>query len=146
MSEERQPGILIVDDEPVVGRTVSGALAELSDDLVVVTSGAAAIAACTERAFDVVISDMRMPGMDGVELLAQLAHSYPSMRRIILTGHADLERTMGAINAGRVHRYLTKPCPIDDLRTAVAGEWDAARKERQEINRLRDVIDKLADT
>ena len=146
MNQDRQPGILIVDDEPVVGRTVSATLRSVTADIEVVESGAAAIDACLKRAFDIVISDMRMPGMSGVELLAELARGYPSMRRIILTGHADLEQTMAAINAGRVHRYLTKPCPMEDLLKAVEGEWEAARKERQEINRLRGVIDKLADS
>ena len=83
--------------------------------------------------------------MDGVELLRLLAHDYPSMRRVILTGHAELEQTMAAINSGRVHRYLTKPCPVEDLVNAVRDELEAGRKERLEITRLREIIDNLSD-
>lgn len=142
---EREPGILVVDDEAVVGRTVKATLEALTSDIVVARSGAEAVRVCKSRAFDLVISDMRMPGMDGVELLRLLAHDYPSMRRVILTGHAELEQTMAAINSGRVHRYLTKPCPVEDLVNAVRDELEAGRKERLEITRLREIIDNLSD-
>ena len=142
---EREPGILVVDDEAVVGRTVKATREALTSDIVVARSGAEAVRVCKSRAFDLVISDMRMPGMDGVELLRLLAHDYPSMRRVILTGHAELEQTMAAINSGRVHRYLTKPCPVEDLVNAVRDELEAGRKERLEITRLREIIDNLSD-
>ena len=142
---EREPGILVVDDEAVVGRTVKATLEAPTSDIVVARSGAEAVRVCKSRAFDLVISDMRMPGMDGVELLRLLAHDYPSMRRVILTGHAELEQTMAAINSGRVHRYLTKPCPVEDLVNAVRDELEAGRKERLEITRLREIIDNLSD-
>ncbi len=83
--------------------------------------------------------------MDGAELLHLLAHDYPSMRRIILTGYADLEQTVNAINSGRVHRYLTKPWPNDELVEAVREELAVSEKERSEITRLREVIRQLSD-
>ncbi len=141
----RTPGILVVDDEPAVGRIVRSSLRVLTEDIVVVQSGQEAIEACAARGFDVVISDMRMPGMDGTELLQLLAHDYPSMRRIILTGHADVEHTMKAINAGRVQRYLTKPWKNDELADVVREEIQLAEKERTEIVRLRSVIEKLSE-
>ena len=142
---DRQPGILVVDDEAVVGRNIATILEDLSDDVVYVQSGAEAVRQCETRAFDLVMSDMQMPGMDGVELLRLLAHDYPSMRRIVLTGHADLDKTMAAINAGRVHRYLTKPCPASDLLEAVGQELETSRRERLEITRLRKTIEQLSD-
>ena len=146
MSEDRQPGILVVDDEEIVGRTVKLALASITDDVVVVHSGADAVNLCQERAFDIVVSDMRMPEMDGVTLLRLLAHDFPSMRRVILTGHADMQQTLAAINSGRVHRYLTKPCPLDELVDAVNEELELGRKERLEITRLREVINSLSES
>ena len=143
-NETRSPGILIVDDEPGAARYVDTILSDLTDDRVVVHSGAEAIDICQRRAFDVVISDMQMPGMDGVELLRLLAHDYPSMRRIVLTGHADFERAAAAINAGRVHKYLTKPCPAEQMLDTVNQELEAARRERLEITRLRETIATLA--
>ena len=142
---DRQPGILVVDDEAVVGRNIATILEDLSDDVVYVQSGAEAVRQCETRAFDLVMSDMQMPGMDGVELLRLLAHDYPSMRRIVLTGHADLDKTMAAINAGRVHRYLTKPCPASDPLEAVGQELETSRRERLEITRLRKTIEQLSD-
>ncbi len=146
MAKDRSPGILVVDDEPSVSQVVKHTLANLTTDVVIADSGKEAIEICKTRSFDLVISDVRMPEMDGVELLQILAHDYPSMRRIILTGYADMEQTVGAINSGRVNRYLTKPWPGDDLVDAVAEELRIGEKERTEISRLRDVIDKLSDS
>ncbi len=146
MAKDRSPGILVVDDEPSVSQVVKHTLANLTTDVVIANSGKEAIEVCKTRSFDLVISDVRMPEMDGVELLQILSHDYPSMRRIILTGYADMEQTIGAINAGRVHRYLTKPWPGDELVDAVSEELHIAEKERTEISRLRDVIDKLSDS
>jgi response regulator RpfG family c-di-GMP phosphodiesterase len=145
MTEDRKPGILLVDDEPAVSKMVRIILSSLTPDIVVVESGDQAVEVCLTRAFDLVISDMKMPGMDGVELLHLLAHDYPSMRRIILTGHADLELTMNAINSGRVHRYLTKPWSKNALVDTVAEELTIGERERSEITRLRAVIDKLSE-
>ena len=144
-AKERSPGILIVDDEPTVSRVVKHTLAELTLDVVIADSGKEAIEICAHRSFDLVISDVRMPEMDGIELLQILAHDYPSMRRIILTGYADMDQTVNAINAGRVNRYLTKPWPGNDLVNVVSEELRIGEKDRLEISRLRDVIDKLSD-
>ncbi len=146
MTTDRIQSILVVDDEPQIGRLVRSSLSEITLDIVVVESAQEAITACLSRSFDLVISDMKMPGMDGIELLQHFAHDYPGMRRIILTGHADLEHTLDAINAGRVNRYLTKPWSNDDLVNAVREELKISERERQEINRLRSVIDKLSDS
>ena len=69
-----------------------------------------------------------------------VAHDYPSIRRIILTGHKESEYLMAAINPGRVHRYLTKPWPEEEM---LSVENYAAR-EREEITRLRSFIDHLS--
>ena len=72
MNEKTQlkPSFLVVDDEPAVGRLLKRALAPLTDDIVVVESAAEALTVCLGRSFDLVISDMRMPEMDGAELLS----------------------------------------------------------------------------
>ena len=111
-----------------------------------VESGRQAVDECLKRGFDLVISDLRMPGMNGIELLQLLAHDYPDMRRIVLTGYADLEQTMDAINAGRVHRFLTKPWVIKTLVDVVSEEFKISELERSEIMRLRAAIDRLSDS
>jgi response regulator RpfG family c-di-GMP phosphodiesterase len=142
---EYKTSILVVDDEPEVSRTVRRSLLSVTDDIVVANSGYEALDACLSRSFDLVISDMRMPGMNGVDLMRLLAHDYPSMRRIILTAYADLEQTMGAINAGRVHRYLTKPWKHNELAEVITEELRIYEKERSEIIRLRTAIEQLSD-
>jgi Response regulator containing a CheY-like receiver domain and an HD-GYP domain len=64
-----------------------------------------------EGPFAVIVTDMRMPGMTGVELLARTKDLYPDMVRLMLTGHADQETAMEAVNSGQIFRFLTKPCP-----------------------------------
>ena len=137
--------ILVVDDEFDVADTVQKLLESENHDVVIVQSGKEAIEACRLRSFNLVISDIRMPGMDGIGLLRVLAHDYPLMRRAILTGHMDVEETINAINLGRVHRYLTKPIKTRDLIAAVSEELRIGERERSEIIRLRRMIDKLSD-
>lgn len=66
-----------------------------------------------------VVSDMRMPGMNGAELLTRVRELYPDTVRMILSGQADLESTITAVNEGHIFRFLTKPCSEDVLRRAV---------------------------
>jgi len=142
---ESLPGLLIVDDELDVRNVLKEALSGLTDDIVLVESGQEAIKVCLSRSFDLVISDMRMPGMDGAELLKTLSRDYPSMRRIILTGYSDLDQTLKAINEGRVNRYLTKPFSIESLVQEVTDELKLGQRERSEISRLRRAINLLSD-
>lgn len=69
----------------------------------------------TQGPFAVVVSDMRMPGMDGVQLLGEVRQRAPDTVRIMLTGHADLQTTIEAVNEGNIFRFLTKPCPPETL-------------------------------
>jgi len=128
VNQNRVPGILLVDDEPAVGCMVGKMLAPLTTDIEVVKCGKEALYICLHRGFDVIVSDMRMPNMDGVELMRLLAHDYPSMRRVILTGHADLDQTMKATNTGRVNRYPTTPIVTKKLIGPIYEELESGEK------------------
>ena len=110
--------ILFVDDE----RHILDGLRDLLRkyrrewDMEFALGGQAAISALAERTFDAVITDMRMPVMDGASLLAQVAGLYPDMVRILLTGQADLNAAISAVNDGHIFRFLVKPCPSEVLR------------------------------
>jgi response regulator RpfG family c-di-GMP phosphodiesterase len=78
-------------------------------------SAAEGLEMMAEKTFDVVVSDMRMPGMDGIELLTQVKDKYPDTVRMMLTGNTDLETAIAAVNAGNVFRFLTKPCEPEML-------------------------------
>lgn len=111
--------ILLVDDEPNV---LSGYNRHLRKrfDLWTAAGGEAAIDSLSENGpFSVIVSDMRMPGMNGVELLAEFEKRAPETVRIMLTGNADQDTAANAINNGRIFRFLTKPCAPEDLARAV---------------------------
>jgi response regulator RpfG family c-di-GMP phosphodiesterase len=69
--------------------------------------------------FAVVVSDMRMPGMDGIQFLSRVAERCPDTVRIMLTGNADLGTAMAAVNEGRIFRFVTKPCPQEVMRNVL---------------------------
>jgi len=87
----------------------------------------------------VIISDQRMPGMSGTELLRVTADRYPNSIRIMLTGYTDVEDLVEAINEGKVFKYVTKPWEEDDLRTVVSQAVDThsvLHARTQELNRV----------
>lgn len=102
--------ILFVDDEPAVlqglRRSLRGQRSEW--DMAFVESGQKALEHLQNEATDVVITDMRMPGMDGAQLLERVAELHPEVIRIVLSGHSDDEMNLRA--AGVAHQYLNKPC------------------------------------
>jgi CheY-like chemotaxis protein len=112
--------VLFVDDEPYVLDSVRRQLRK-SCEVLTATSGLEALALLRDTGpVALVVSDMRMPGMNGAELLTRIHSEYPDTVRMILSGQADLESTISAINDGNIFRFLTKPCHEDALRRAVA--------------------------
>ncbi|MDR4506221.1 MAG: diguanylate cyclase [Candidatus Scalindua sp.] len=78
------------------------------------------VALANRGPFSIVISDFKMPGMDGIEFLSRVKGLFPDSVRIMLTGHADLQRSIDAVNKGNIFRFLTKPCDLDVLLSAIA--------------------------
>jgi DNA-binding NtrC family response regulator len=115
MSEQ----ILLVDDEPSL---LDGLRRVLSNEFSVHTAsgGDAGLNSLTESGpFAVVVSDMRMPGMNGVQFLRMVRERWPETVRLMLTGNADIQTAIDAVNEGSVFRFLTKPCAEDILRDAL---------------------------
>ncbi|MEN8189167.1 MAG: HD domain-containing phosphohydrolase [Thermodesulfobacteriota bacterium] len=112
--------ILFVDDEPQLLQAVERQLRKRFD-LVTAPSGARGIEILQESGpFAVVVSDMRMPEMDGVQFLTKVREHYPDTVRMMLTGYADQETAVEAVNRGQIFRFLTKPCPTPILTRALA--------------------------
>ncbi|MES2784639.1 MAG: HD domain-containing phosphohydrolase [Pseudomonadota bacterium] len=101
--------ILCVDDEPNIVAALKRLFRNSGYQVVTATSGAEALLLLNEAPVDLIFSDMRMPGMDGVKLLEQVRTSWPRTTRVLLTGYADMKSTVAAINSGEVYRYITKP-------------------------------------
>ena len=119
MTAPQLPCILCVDDEP---RVTEGLALLLRRDYRVVT--AAGGQAALERLLEigapaVVVSDMRMPGMDGAALLKTIRRLYPETTRILLTGEPGRDAAVSAINEGQIFRFLTKPCAPEQVRAAI---------------------------
>ncbi len=112
--------ILFVDDEQNVLQSMRRQLRKRFP-LQTALSGDEALAILKkEGPFAVIVSDMRMPGMNGVELLARVKNLYPDTVRIMLTGNADQETAIEAVNSGQIFRFLTKPCSTAVLVPALA--------------------------
>lgn len=115
---EDKPTILFIDDEHRVLKSMR-AMFRKDYDVCLANSGAEALEIMAERAVDVVVSDQRMPTMTGVEVLTEIKVQYPLTRRILLTGYADLEAVEASMNEAEVFRYLMKPCPANEIRSAL---------------------------
>jgi DNA-binding NtrC family response regulator len=111
----RKPQVLFVDDEQRVLNSMR-IMFRREFDLHLANSGKEALAIVASENIDVIVADHRMPQMTGVEVLTQVRTMSPRTVRILLTGYADLDAVEGSINDGEVFRFLTKPCPPDQLR------------------------------
>jgi response regulator RpfG family c-di-GMP phosphodiesterase len=122
-----RPRVLCVDDEPNVLDGLTLHLRRVYD-VVTAAGGAAALDLIrAQGAPAVVVSDMRMPGMDGNALLGAVRRIAPDTVRLLLTGRADLDSAIAAINDGQVFRFLTKPCAPPELLAAVGAAADQHR-------------------
>ena len=111
--------ILFVDDEQSVLQGLRRMLRSRRDqwDMTFATGGEEALAALEEQHVDVLVTDMRMPGIDGPTLLAEVARRYPQTVRIVLSGHSSKNTTIRSV--GLTHQYLSKPCDKDALERAI---------------------------
>jgi response regulator RpfG family c-di-GMP phosphodiesterase len=127
------PPILLVDDEIAI---LDGLRRQLRKKFTVHTanSGAEALELLQSEPVAVVVSDMRMPQMDGAAFLSQVRALHPDVVRILLTGQADTQAAITAVNEGQIYRFLTKPCPpevlVEEIGSAVElNRLVAAEKE-----------------
>jgi CheY-like chemotaxis protein len=121
------PRVLCVDDEPLV---LEGLERNLSDHFEIVTasSGQAALGLMSaEPPFAAIVSDMRMPQMNGAELLSRARQLAPDTSRLLLTGYAETPAAIAAVNDGHIFRFLCKPCPPDVLHRHLS---DAVRQHK----------------
>ncbi|MFQ5491871.1 MAG: HD domain-containing phosphohydrolase [Phycisphaerae bacterium] len=111
--------VLCVDDEPNVLQAYRRGLRKLFD-IETAPGGPEGLEMIESHGpFAVVVSDMRMPGMDGVQFLASVKQKAPNSVRMMLTGNADQATAIQAVNEGNIFRFLTKPCPPEDLAKAL---------------------------
>ena len=112
--------ILFVDDEPMVLDGLRRMLRGMRNEweMEFATSGHDALKILSSKPFDVIVTDMRMPGMDGCQLLNHVKELHPQVVRIVLSGHSDKDSILNSI--GPVHQFLSKPCDAETIKTTVA--------------------------
>jgi response regulator RpfG family c-di-GMP phosphodiesterase len=107
--------LLCVDDEANILNALKRLFRSQGYDVLTAGSGAEALELLGKFDVDLVISDMRMPEMDGAQFLEQARKRWPDTIRILLTGHSDMNSTVAAINQGGIHRYISKPWDDHDM-------------------------------
>lgn len=108
------PKILLVDDETRFRTTVVKRLKERGQDVAAVSSGLEAIEAVKQTSYDVVVLDVKMPGLNGLETLLELKKIDPELAVIMLTGHASVDSSIEGMRLGAFD-YILKPCDIEEL-------------------------------
>jgi type II secretory ATPase GspE/PulE/Tfp pilus assembly ATPase PilB-like protein/FixJ family two-component response regulator/RNA polymerase subunit RPABC4/transcription elongation factor Spt4 len=147
--------VMFVDDEPSVLKAMQRIFRQENYHLLTASSGREALQLLEAQPVHVVVSDHRMPGMTGADLLREVKARWPQTIRIMLTGHADVNAVMGAVNEGAVYKFITKPWIDEDLRLTVSlalerfdlihsnqtlkKETAAQKKKIKELSRFVDV-------
>jgi response regulator RpfG family c-di-GMP phosphodiesterase len=145
-----RPRVLCVDDEPQVLEGLTLTLRRRFE-VSTATSGFEGLALLDKASgpFAVVLSDMRMPVMNGATFLAQVRQRWPDTVRMLLTGQSEVEAAIAAVNEGQIFRFLSKPCPADQLIaavTAASAQHDLVTAERVLLEQtLRGSIKTLTD-
>lgn len=113
--------ILFVDDEPKILQGLQRMLRPMRDEwqMWFANSGEESLSLLKEQDIEVVVSDMRMPRMDGAQLLTEVRNKYPQIIRIILSGYSEKEMVMKSV--GTAHQYLSKPCDAEILKLTIEG-------------------------
>lgn len=130
--------LLFVDDEPNILSALRRLFRQTGYQVRVANSGAEGLQLLEAQEADLVISDMRMPEMDGAQFLEQVRDRWPDTMRILLTGYADITSTVNAINKGQIFRYINKPWDDNDIQLVVrhALERKALEREKQRLEAL----------
>jgi len=133
--------VLVVDDEESVATTIEAILRLDGHEVTAVTSGADAVRLLNQRQFDIVLTDLRLSDIDGIEVLREVQRTAPETAAIMLTGYASLESAVAALRSG-AYDYLMKPSDVEELRATVnrAIERRELRRrllELEEVDRLK---------
>jgi DNA-binding NtrC family response regulator len=135
------PRILIVDDEERFRTTLAKLLEKRQMDVFTVGSGMEAIDEIQRRLYDVIILDIKMPGLDGIETMAEIKKLQAGLEVILLTGHGTMDTAIDGMRKG-AYDYLLKPCDIDVIVEKILGAYEikAKRDERLRQAEIRQLI------
>ena len=133
--------ILFVDDELSILSTLKRLLRREPYNILTADSGQQGLEILAENSVNIVISDMRMPHMSGAEFLQQVKQHYPQTKRIIMSGYADIEAVVDAVNKGGICHFISKPWDNDELKTIICDlVADKQNQESQQVQKLQTII------
>jgi signal transduction histidine kinase len=135
---DRSHTILVIDDEPDVVRSVKDLL-RLDYNVIATTNPAEAMDRLGRGGIHVAMTDQRMPGMTGVQLLTEIRNQYPEIIRLLFTGYADMKAVIDAVNQGQIYRYITKPWDADELQLIIreaCSQYDLLAERKQLMHDL----------
>lgn len=139
--KNKETNILYVDDE--MNNLVSfKATFRLKYNVFTAISGEEAMKLLEEHQIHIIITDQRMPSMTGVEFLERILEKHPEPMRILLTGYADLNAVIDAVNKGKIFHYLSKPWNEEELELTIQRAMEIYQKRKEE----KETTDKLAVT
>ena len=143
----QNPKVLIVDDEENILHALTRLFRKEEYDILTAKSGEEGLEILDSHDIDLIISDLKMPIMNGVEFLAQAKERNPDALRIMLTGQADIKAMLDAIDQGEVYRFLLKPWNDDELRITIkqALEFYYVQKENKSLIRTVKRQDRILD-
>ncbi len=125
--------LLFVDDEPGILSALRRLVRKLDVKVFIAEGGAAGLEVLENNHIDLVVSDMRMPEMDGAQFLARVKELYPNTVRYLLTGYSDISATINALNNGGIYRYLSKPWDDAELLEVISDGLKIKRLENEKI-------------
>jgi len=125
---EAPPQLLIIDDEPIIGKRLQHAFGKVGLNALIFTSPQAAMEAMNKESFNVVITDFRMKGMDGLEVFRQVKQLNQKTKVIIISGSASPETVDTAFQEG-VFDFLVKPFRLDELKSSVSRAMEEIKGE-----------------
>ena len=143
--EEPMESLLFVDDERNILSSLRRLFRSLGYTIYVAESGMAGLEILKRHPIDLVISDMRMPEMDGATFLEQVEQLYPETVRLLLTGFSDIASTVDAINRGKIYRYLSKPWEDSEITLTVRQALETKKLERDKYRLSAQVERQLAE-
>jgi two-component system, probable response regulator PhcQ len=111
--------VLIVDDEEMILRSICRALRDEDYRILTAANGEKGLAILKDHDVHMVVSDQKMPGMNGIDFLKQIKKDYPQILTIMLTGNAEIEIAMNAINEAGVYKFILKPWDDNNLKITI---------------------------
>ena len=140
-----QPSILIVDDEPSIIQSLSGLLNDEGFEALSASNGFEALKVIAAESPDLVLLDIWMPGMDGIETLKAIKKEYPYIQAVMITGHGTIETAVRAIKLGAFD-FIEKPLTIDKVVVAINNALNYRRLEEENRYLRKKTIEKNAIT